>query len=133
MILKNSTLHFRSQISAGRPRRLDIFMIMAGEKIAHLYLGWVANPDLLKRNWKLDARRFLAVDTNIKQVAKSAGLCHSPNTSVIRAHLNELLDAKGMHELYDSKKLEIALLYVGQEYCKGQERKHCRQSDCPFY
>jgi len=112
---------------------LDIFMMLAGEKISHLYLGWVSNPDLVKDYWDLDSERFLAIDVNIKRVSHNIGLCAWSNTSVIRAHLHQLLDELGMDDSKDAKKLEMAFLYVGQQYCKESNQTQCKQTECPFY
>jgi hypothetical protein len=112
---------------------LEIFMILAGEKISHLYLGWVANPDLVRDYWDLDSERLLAIDVNIKRVSHNIGLCAWSNTSVIRAHLHQLLDELGMDNSKDAKKLEMAFLYVGQQYCKGNRQTQCKQTECPFY
>jgi len=110
---------------------LDRFTAIGGEKVAHMYLRWVSNS--IEKNWELDTKRFLAIDVNIRRVTKNMGLCNSPNTNVIRAHLHELMETLKMDAPKSPEKLEIALLHVGQKYCDEQNRKVCKQENCPFY
>jgi hypothetical protein len=106
---------------------LDTLTILAGEKIAHLFLGWVSNPFLNYGNWDLNYKRFLAINGNIKRVVAKIGLCNSKNTSVIRARLNELQEEMSLNP----KVLELALLRVGQEYCPKRGDLKCER--CPLH
>lgn len=107
---------------------LDKLMTVAGEKIAHLFLGWLSDPLLIYGDWNLNHKRFLAINGNIKRVVERTGLCKSKNTSVIRAALNELQEKIGLE---NPKVLELALLYVGQNYClKNEEKLKCNR--CPL-
>jgi len=113
-------------------RILDMCTVMGGEKVSHMYLRWVSNSVPIG-NWKLDTKKFLAIDVNIRRVAENIGLCKkSQNTNVIRAHVRELLDTLNMNAPKDPEKMEIALLHVGQKYCK-KRRNECDQAKCPFY
>lgn len=110
---------------------LDALTIMSGEKTAHMFLGWVTNPMILENEkslWELNNKRFLAIDVNIKRVAKNVGLCNYPNSNVIRAHLYELQRKLNVD---NPKKTEIAFLHVGQGYCN--KRQAYDRLKCPFY
>ena len=104
---------------------LDTFMVTSGsEKISHMFLAWLSNP--IEYNiWDLDYERFLAIDRNIIRVARNIGLCNTGNVTIIRAHLHKLMDNMKVNP----RVLELALLNVGQSYCKEGE-KLC--SGCPF-
>jgi hypothetical protein len=114
-------------------RMLNVLTMIGGsEKISHMFLRWISNS-LPSGNWGLDARKFLAVDQNLKKVTRTIGLCRSPNSSIVRAHLQELLSVLGMNDPKDPEKLEIALLHVGQEHCDKGREEACQNEACPFY
>jgi len=104
---------------------LDTFTIISGsEKISHMFLAWLSNPEHYDI-WKLDYKRLLAIDRNIIRVARNVGLCNTNNVNTIRAHLFKLVE----NIKVNPKVLELALLNIGQSYCK-EEAQLC--NECPW-